>query len=84
MILNKLSKITQKNFVRDKKVKLMAFKWPFWPLKGCFWNFLESVQSCQASAFDLVSLRGSICELISGSLITGRDYVVQYSHSFSQ
>ena len=36
MILHKLSKITQKIFVRDKKVKLMAFQWPFWPLKGCF------------------------------------------------
>ena len=36
------------------------------------------VQSCQASAFGLVSLCGSICELIFGSLITGRDYVVHW------
>ena len=67
------------------KVKNMAFKQPFRPLTGCFWIFLEWLESCQAASFGLVSLRGLICEIIFGSLITVQEHVVDHFvfHVFS-
>ena len=74
--LHQLSKFAIKNLVQGRKVKFMAFLWPFWPLKVKFWNILCWTRSCQPIRFGLASLNGFILKIIFGSPITRRDYVV--------
>ena len=73
---HQLSKFAIKNLVKGRKVKFMAFYWPFWPLKVKFWNIMQLTRSCQAFSFGFVSLNDLILKIIFGSPITRRDYVV--------
>ena len=75
---HQLSKFAIKNLVKGRKVKFMAFYWPFWPLKVKFWNIMQLTRSCQAFSFGFVSLNDLILKIIFGSPITRRDYVVHY------
>ena len=76
---HQLSKFAIKNLVKGRKVKFMAFYWPFWPLKVKFWNIMQLTRSCQAFSFGFVSLNDLILKIIFGSPITRRDYVVLWS-----
>ena len=78
---HQLSKFAIKNLVKGRKVKFMAFYWPFWPLKVKFWNIMQLTRSCQAFSFGFVSLNDLILKIIFGSPITRRDYVVPGSQN---